>query len=553
VLRAVAETRKLRLVILDACRDNPFADGAASSTWAGASAAGLAPVEIRGDILVAYAAKHGTVASDGSGENSPYAEALLRHLPTPGLDVRLMLGRVRDQVLGATAQQQEPFIYGTAGGGNIFLTVEALDEPAPRYSADRWVLTNGPYAEAPEAIAVDPNNPDVLYAGTRSGEVHRSLNTGWGWTLFGEPPTPRQKIYAVAAVPGSAYIVLAGTEGALLRRRSDVSAWEPVTYFEKLGRASARVITVDPRQPGLIYVGTGEHTSGVTAGAGSSGVASLSDREGAEIEIEWREGVTGGSVHRSLDGGRTWSTGGLPITNALAIAPGDPRVIAAATSDEGVFTTVDGGINWRRFKCLPSRYVAQAVAISSDRSRLFLVATDAGAFLLDLDAEKPCRPLVIAGAERFNGAAFTRESPARILLGSDTGLFQSTDGGATFAPFDDGILHKRVLGLMVTEQGTQLARVDVSGVMVRRSTDAAWQLAASRFSRGGVGAITFDPRAIYLLARSEACLQVTPAAAHFGCSAPAISTSSFPWLRSRRRRQRAVATLRYRGRRPRSS
>ncbi len=117
ILTAVEGARKLRVVILDACRNNPFATrmkrtGGASRTLR----RGLGDIEPAGNVLVAYAAKHGTVAEDGDGKNSPYAKALLAHMGTPGLDIQLMFRRVRDAVLAATKGRQRPFTYGSISG-----------------------------------------------------------------------------------------------------------------------------------------------------------------------------------------------------------------------------------------------------------------------------------------------------------------------------------------------------------------------------------------------------------------------------------------------------
>src|ERR1700743_3116014 len=88
--------------------------------------AGLGKVEPTStDTLIAYAAKAGFTADDGDGEHSPFTTAVLKDLPVPGLDVRLAFGRVRDDVLKATANRQEPFVYGSLGGGNVSLV------PAP--------------------------------------------------------------------------------------------------------------------------------------------------------------------------------------------------------------------------------------------------------------------------------------------------------------------------------------------------------------------------------------------------------------------------------------
>ena len=71
--------------------------------------------------MIAYSAKAGSTAQDGNGSNSPFTVALARHLTTPGLDVRKAFGFVRDDVLKNTANQQEPFVYGSLGGEDVAL------------------------------------------------------------------------------------------------------------------------------------------------------------------------------------------------------------------------------------------------------------------------------------------------------------------------------------------------------------------------------------------------------------------------------------------------
>jgi hypothetical protein len=120
--------KRLRLIVLDACRDNPFVRvmRRERKTASRAVVAGLGKVEPTStDTLIAYAAKAGSTADDGDGLHSPFTTAVLKNLTVPGLDVRLAFGRVRDEVLRATASRQEPFVYGSLGGGNIALV------PAP--------------------------------------------------------------------------------------------------------------------------------------------------------------------------------------------------------------------------------------------------------------------------------------------------------------------------------------------------------------------------------------------------------------------------------------
>src|SRR6185436_19615776 len=103
VLFTVEPARQLRLVILDACRDNPFAKTMKRTIGSRAIGRGLAKVDVvNSDTLIAFAAKAGSTASDGDTRNSPFTQALVKHLTAPGLDLRLALGQVRDDVLKAT-------------------------------------------------------------------------------------------------------------------------------------------------------------------------------------------------------------------------------------------------------------------------------------------------------------------------------------------------------------------------------------------------------------------------------------------------------------------
>jgi uncharacterized caspase-like protein len=115
---------RLRLVILDACRDNPFIESMRRERIVATPTpvtSGLGKVETtRTDTLIAYAAKAGSTA-DGDGQHSPFTTSVLKNLTVPGLDVRLAFGRIRDEVMKSTAGRQEPFVYGSLGDGIISL------------------------------------------------------------------------------------------------------------------------------------------------------------------------------------------------------------------------------------------------------------------------------------------------------------------------------------------------------------------------------------------------------------------------------------------------
>src|SRR3954469_20271544 len=136
-LYAVEPAKQLRLVILDACRDNPFAKTMKRTMASRAIGGGLAKVEPTSpNTMVAYAAKAGSTASDGDSRNSPFAAALVERLPTPGLDLRKAFGFVRDDVLKNTGYKQEPYVYGSLGGDDVPLVPAKPAATGPQASPD---------------------------------------------------------------------------------------------------------------------------------------------------------------------------------------------------------------------------------------------------------------------------------------------------------------------------------------------------------------------------------------------------------------------------------
>jgi tetratricopeptide (TPR) repeat protein len=111
VLNAVNGAARMRLVILDACRENPFVTDQKKGETTNAGR-GLARIEPESGTLVAFATKHGHLASDGSEQNSPFAASLAKRIDTPGLEINRLFRLVHDDVYTSTGKKQEPFTYG---------------------------------------------------------------------------------------------------------------------------------------------------------------------------------------------------------------------------------------------------------------------------------------------------------------------------------------------------------------------------------------------------------------------------------------------------------
>ncbi|MEM9939430.1 MAG: caspase domain-containing protein [Pseudomonadota bacterium] len=118
VLAQMEREPRVNVIVLDACRDNPFA----ASLQRSLSGGGLAPMETESvGTLIVYSTQPGATAADGTGRNSPFTSAFLQHANTPGLELQQMMRRVRASVLEETNSTQVPWDHSSLTG-DVFLT-----------------------------------------------------------------------------------------------------------------------------------------------------------------------------------------------------------------------------------------------------------------------------------------------------------------------------------------------------------------------------------------------------------------------------------------------
>lgn len=165
MLNTLEGARSLRLVVLDACRDNPFRARMTRSGGRRSVGRGLSRVNAATNTLVAYAAKEGTTADDGDQGHSPYAAALLQHIETPGLEINFLFRRVRDSVLSSTGGRQEPFVYGSLSSQSIYL------KPSKKAS-------EGPHTKSDGAVGKPTaNKENTLDAASRAWETVKNTKS----------------------------------------------------------------------------------------------------------------------------------------------------------------------------------------------------------------------------------------------------------------------------------------------------------------------------------------------------------------------------------------
>ncbi|MDP6953022.1 MAG: SUMF1/EgtB/PvdO family nonheme iron enzyme [Alphaproteobacteria bacterium] len=132
ILRTIEDARNgLNIIILDACRNNPFARSFRTVSR------GLALMEAPTGTLIAYSTAPGQVALDGDGANSPYTEALARAIAAPGISIERVFKNARNEVLAATQGQQTPWEASSLTGEDYYLVAasepvaDSEAEPAP--------------------------------------------------------------------------------------------------------------------------------------------------------------------------------------------------------------------------------------------------------------------------------------------------------------------------------------------------------------------------------------------------------------------------------------
>jgi uncharacterized protein len=146
---------RANIIILDACRNNPFAEKLARG-GRGLTTRGLGRIDASGEgSLIVYSTQPNNVALDGAGRNSPFTAALLKHVATPGLEVRQMISKVRGDVLDATDHRQTPWDSSSLVGDVYLAGLPAANAPAA--IPQNPVAANKPSAPAADvATAVPP-------------------------------------------------------------------------------------------------------------------------------------------------------------------------------------------------------------------------------------------------------------------------------------------------------------------------------------------------------------------------------------------------------------
>ena len=272
-------------------------------------------------------------------------------------------------------------------------------------------------------LAMDPQTPSTIYAGTNEGGVFKSLDGGQSWTAANIDPHHPGTIYAGAR------------EGGVFRSADGGTTWE-ATSRSSIGLLFIYDLVMDSQEPATLYAGSG-----------------------------------GGGVYKSEDGGMTWSEANSGLSNTsvscLAIQPNTPGTLFAGTYGGGVFRTTDGGNDWTEVNTGLSNLTINALAADPLNASVAFAATWGGGVFKSLDGGSSWQSCNTGLLNTYAFAlAIDPNNSDIVFAGMNDGVYKSQDGGASWAkvtdyygnsiafdPFDSNIIYMAGWGLFRSGDG----------------------------------------------------------------------------------------------------
>ncbi|HEY7914384.1 MAG TPA: SBBP repeat-containing protein, partial [Blastocatellia bacterium] len=246
---------------------------------------------------------------------------------------------------------------------NAPLTIYAGTTAGPHKSTDGGATWQKPQnAGLPTfplstVLAVDPANPSIVYTGIINGGLYKTTNGGTSWSSVALPFSSAV-VFSIAFDPSTPSTIYAGSGNGLFKSTDNGNTWTPLNNFGIPGTPNVRSLAIDPTNTATLYAGTFSSGAFKTTNGGTSWAAILSGQGGSinTIAIDPLSPLTlyagsSGSINKSTNGGSSWSAAnpGVPANfqiNALIIDRTNPQAVYAATAGGGVFKTTNGGNSW---------------------------------------------------------------------------------------------------------------------------------------------------------------------------------------------------------------
>ncbi|MEO8432265.1 MAG: hypothetical protein ABI592_12200 [Acidobacteriota bacterium] len=355
--------------------------------------------------------------------------------------------------------------------------------------------------------------PSTIYAGTQGAGVFVTTDAGATWKLVAGSPST---VSAVAAAASGASLY-AGTPAGFFRSADAGTTWrqEAVAF----STFTVNSIVFDPSSSTTLYAGVGRPGSsggGVfkTTNAGASWVftsAGLPDSTVQVLAVDPASPVTlyagtaSSGVYRSRDGGTSWiqASGGLTSQTVFSLAAVPGGTVFAGTAN-GVFRSTDGGTSWAASSDGLSDRNVQALAIDPTAPSVLYAGTTSGVFKSSDGADAWTESSVGLTNFAVPSLVIDPSNHSTIYAGTvsvvgngpptGSGVYRSTNGGASWAPANTGIQGAGVTALATTFTGGTVYAGTGAGVFRTSNGGASWSGVNEGLSEEVVDSVAVDPR-----------------------------------------------------------
>jgi photosystem II stability/assembly factor-like uncharacterized protein len=379
----------------------------------------------------------------------------------------------------------------------LAITLPAANLPG----AERSWVRKGPYNGAILSLAIDPQEPQTIYASTKGGGVFKSMDGASRWNAINSGLNADVRCIGIS--PDNPQILFAGTLNQLFRSTDGGNSWAMVLS------GSVTALAIDPNDPQTIYVGQGASMSS-GSGTGLDGGIMKSTDSGTSwkrltndllspgvgtLAIDPSTPPTiyatiNGRIVKSADGGDSWSEAGSTGSNVLtfAVDPSTPQTVYAGT-EGGVYKSINGGNQWRSLGLL---YVPM-LAIDPLTPQTIYACTyssgtnPVGSLYKSTDGGNHWQIASLSGSYRINALAMDPSSPQTIYVGTEEfltyeyqiqngSIFKSTDAGNNWKAVGQGPTNDVITALAIDPSSprTIYAVGDRDGVLKSTNSGASW-------------------------------------------------------------------------------
>jgi Zn-dependent metalloprotease/photosystem II stability/assembly factor-like uncharacterized protein len=342
----------------------------------------------------------------------------------------------------------------------------------------RWErMNNGLSVLDVRALAVDPADPETVYAGTHGGGVFKSRNGGQTWSSRNDGLEGHREVHSLAIDPQDSTRLYLGTSGIFVSRDRG-ETWRKAGGFDWAITAIA-ICSVNPQ---IIYISTRsgviKSSDGGTTWLGTY-PASFPFSEASSLAVHPSNpdvvlaGRYPSGIQRSTDGGITWNLVSSPPASAIYTFTFDPvqrEILYAGTWGDGIHKSTDGGLTWSVAGSQPDNLFVRQLILNPGNPTILYAATHGGGVFKSANGGQEWKSQRLESVE-VQVLRTDPKDPRIIFAGTSVGIFKSLDGGLTWQSINRGLTQLDVRALAIRPDDSNILYAGTYGSKIFKSED----------------------------------------------------------------------------------